>query len=74
MQDPKIKDRGCLTDGCDRRAIEGKYCPSCTLKNIKSKRVSKFIIQICYLKLIDVYIQLNVNLNCIHLIELYSKY
>lgn len=43
MQDPKIKDRGCLTDGCDRRAIEGKYCPSCTLKNIKSKRVSKFI-------------------------------
>lgn len=34
----------------------------------------EFIIQICYLKLIDVYIQLNLNLNCIHLIELYSKY
>ena len=39
--DPKVKDRGCFTVGCDRRTIEGKYCPSCTLRNLNNKRVSK---------------------------------
>lgn len=41
MEDPKIKPKICINEGCTNQVAKGKECPSCTYKKAISKKAKQ---------------------------------